>query len=109
MAELKDIYKVYNARGFEIIKIHADKEFEKAEQDLLPVRLRTVDADDHVPKIEHSIQTQKKENRAVCYVMPYKCIPQIMVQEIIKRGNAFLNAFGRKAHHGHWLIATEYH
>jgi hypothetical protein len=94
--ELKQIYKIYNARGFRIIEIHADKEFEKAETDLLPVRLRICGVDDHVPEIERSVQTQKNENRAVCFAMPYKCFPRVMVRELVKQGNEFLNAFGTK-------------
>ena len=52
--------------------------------------------DDHVPEIERLVQTQKNENRTVCHAMPYKCIPRVMIREIIKQGNAFLNAFGTK-------------
>ena len=94
--EMKEVYQKYNARGFKITEVHADKEFEKAENDLLPVRLRVCGVDDHVPEVERSIQTQKNENRTVCYAMPYKCIPRLMVREIIMQGNEFLNAFGTK-------------
>ena len=94
--ELSKVYKIYNARGFQIIEIHADSEFEKIRSSILPIRLKTVATDEHVPEIERSIQTQKNENRAVCYAMPYKCIPRIMVREIVNQGNAFLNAFGDK-------------
>ena len=58
--------------------------------------MRLCGVDDHVPEIERSVQTQKKENRAVCHAMPYKCMPRIMVRELIKQGNEFLNAFGSK-------------
>ena len=94
MKEFRAIFQVYNARGFRIIGIHADNEFEKVKQDLLPVRLRTVGTDEHIPEVERSVQTQKNENRAVCYAMPYKCFPQVMVREIVLQGNVFLNAFG---------------
>ena len=96
LASLKDIFKVYNARGFKIIEVHADNEFDKIEKDILPVRLRTVGVDEHVPEIERSIQTQKNENRAVCHAMPFKCLPRVMIRELVAQGNAFLNAFGNK-------------
>ena len=96
LESLKDIFKVYNARGFKIIEVHADNEFDKIEKDILPVRLRTVGVDEHVPEIERSIQTQKNENRAVCHAMPYKCLPRVMIRELVAQGNAFLNAFGNK-------------
>ena len=94
--ELKDIYKIYNARGFKITDIHADNEFQKVQNEVLPARLQLCGTDDHVPEIERSVQTQKNENRTVCHAMPYKCLPRIMIREIIKQGNAFLNAFGSK-------------
>ena len=94
--ELKAIYKVYNARGFKITDIHADNEFQKIQNEVLPVRLHLCGTDDHVPEIERSVQTQKNENRSVCHAMPYKCLPRIMVRELIAQGNSFLNAFGSK-------------
>jgi hypothetical protein len=94
ISELNTVYKKYNARGFRITDIHADKEFEKIETDILPIRLRTCGVDEHIPEIERSVQTQKNENRATCYAMPYKCLPRIMIRELVKQGNEFLNAFG---------------
>ena len=64
--EMKKTFKTYNARGFRIAGVHADKEFEKVEQDVLPARMQICGVDDHVPEIERSIQTQKNENRSVC-------------------------------------------
>ena len=91
---INDIQKKYHARGFRIIQLHADLEFEKVREDILPIRLMTCGKDDHVPEVERSVQTQKNENRAVCHAMPYRCLPRIMIRELIKQGNAFLNAFG---------------
>ena len=28
--------------------------------------------------------------------MPYKCIPHVMIRELVKQGNKFLNDFGKK-------------
>ena len=28
--------------------------------------------------------------------MPYRCLPRIMIRELVKQGNVFLNAFGNK-------------
>ena len=96
LSELQDIYRIYNARGFKIIEIHADNEFKKIEKNILPIRLRTVGVDEHVPEVERSIQTLKNESRSVCHAMPYKCIPRIMIRELVKQGNEFLNAFGNE-------------
>jgi hypothetical protein len=94
--QLRDIFKIYNARGFQITEVHADSEFAKIGNDILPVRLRTCGTDDHVPEVERSVQTQKNENRSLCHGMPYKCMPRVMLRELIQMGNTFLNAFGSK-------------
>ena len=65
VSELKEIHKIYNTRGFKIVEVHADKEFEKTETDLLPVRLHIYGVDKHVPEIERSVKTQKNENHTV--------------------------------------------
>ena len=101
--ELKKVYQRYNARGFKITDIHADNEFHKIQNEALPVRLHLCGTDDHVPEIERSVQTQKNENRTVCHAMPYKCLPRIMVRELIAQGNEFLNAFGSKDDVGHGM------
>ena len=97
MNELKDVYKVYNSRGFKITDINADQEFRPIAIDALPVRVHICGTDEHVPEIERSVQTQKNQNRAVSYAMPFKCIPRLMVRELISQGNVMLNAFGTKA------------
>ena len=94
--EMKKVFKTYNARGFRITAVHADKEFEKVQNDVLPANMRICGVDDHVPEVERSIQTQKNEHRSVCQAMPYRCIPRIMIRELVKQGNVFLNAFGGK-------------
>jgi hypothetical protein len=92
--ELKDVFKVYNARGFRITEIHGDNEFGKVEKSVLPARLVCCGVDDHVPEIERSIQTMKNDSRTICHAMPYLCYPRTMVRSIIKTGVVFLNAFG---------------
>ena len=80
-----------------MVKVHANKQFEKTETDLLPVILRICGVDEHIPVIEQSVQTYKNENHAVCYAMPYKCIPHIMRREVVNQGNQFPNDFGTKS------------
>ena len=94
LSEINDIFKIYNSRGFKIIEVHADNEFEKISKDILPVRMRLVGTDEHVPEVERSIQTQKNDCRAMCHAMPFKCIPRVMIREMIAQSNTFLNAFG---------------
>ena len=93
VSELKEIFKIYNVRGFRIVEVNSNKEFEKTETDLLPVILRICGVDDNVPEIDRSVQTQKNNNRSVCYAMPYKCIPHVMIIDLVKQGNDYLNTF----------------
>ncbi len=101
--ELNIVKQRYNARGFRIVEIHADNEFSKVENDILPIRLHCCGVDDHVPEVERSVRTQKNENRSVCHAMPYKCIPRVMVRQLILQGNEFLNAFGSEDNIGDGL------
>ena len=101
--EFRSVQRKYHSRGFRITDVHADKEFEKIETEILPARLVCCGVDEHVPEIERSVQTQKNENRSVCQSLPYKCLPKVMVRAIIKQGNAFLNAFGNGKILGHGL------
>ena len=86
ISEMKTIKQKYHGRGFRIINVYGDIEFEKVENDILPMRLHCCGVDEHVPEVERFIQTQKNENRSLCHAMPYKCIPKIMVREILKQG-----------------------
>ena len=94
--QLNDVFRLYHARGFRIVELHADNEFTKVGNEILPVRLKDCGTDQHVPEIERSVQTQKHETRSVTHAMPYHCIPRVMVREMVDQGNEFLNAFGTK-------------
>ena len=94
LTEMKKVKQIYHSRGFKIINMYADNELHKVKHEILPIRLECCEVDDHVPEVERSIQTVKNESRTLCHAMPYKCIPRIMVREIVKQGNNFLNAFG---------------
>src|SRR6056300_1048521 len=94
LKEIRAVRQIYHSRGFKIVDMYADNEFYKVKQDVLPIRLECCGVDDHVPEVEQSIQTVKNESLTLCHAMPYKCIPRIMVREIVKQGNTFLNAFG---------------
>ena len=49
MNELKEVYKIYNSRGFKITDINADQEFRPIVTDALPVRVHICGTDEHVP------------------------------------------------------------
>ena len=84
LKHIREVQRKYHSRGFRITDIHADSEFEKARNDLLPIRMETCGTDDHVPEVERDIQTQKNQNRSVCHAMPYKCFPKVVLRAIVK-------------------------
>src|SRR5210317_1268682 len=101
MKEIRDVRQIYHSRGFRITDMHTDNEFKAIGNEVLPIRLTCCGVDDHVPEVERSIQTIKNESRTVCHAMPYKCLPRIVVRELIKQGTTFLNAFGNGDIVGH--------
>lgn len=71
LTELKSVYnKRYDAKGFQITEMHANKEFKKIETNVLSIKLQICGIDSNVPEIERSNQTQKNENRATYYAIP---------------------------------------
>ena len=82
--KIKNIRQIYHTRGFRIVDIFAENEFNKVQKEVLPIRLECCGVDDHVLEVERPIQTVENESRTLCHAMPYRCIPRIMVCEIFK-------------------------
>ena len=55
LTKTRSVLKLYQDRGFNIVDIHADKEFKCLKEDLRPIDLTIVGADEHVHDIERSI------------------------------------------------------
>ena len=57
MERISNDLAVYRARGFEVLGLHADNEFECLRNEILPVELDICSMDAHVPEVERSIRT----------------------------------------------------
>ena len=95
---INNVKAIYRKRGFRVIRVHADNEFESLRGDLLadpqhPVDLNTASNDEHVPEIERYIRTVKERARCVWNTMPFKRIPTRMVVELIYSSVFWLNTF----------------
>ena len=90
--QMKTLDNLYASRGFRIHAVHADPEFEKIREDILPMDLITCEAGAHVPEVERSIQTTKNGCRAQTQSMPYRAIPRIMTRALVKMVKDHLNA-----------------
>ena len=47
--EIKNVCRKYHSRGFRVVEIHADNEFEPVADDILPARLVCCGTDEHIP------------------------------------------------------------
>ena len=86
----------YTARGFEVVDVHADKEFECLRESLGNVSLEICGPDEHVPEVERSIRTMKETIRATAHGLPYRRLPKLMVTELVAMATRCLNVFPRE-------------
>ena len=88
----KSIFE-YTKRGFEVVDVHADKEFECLRESLGNVSLEICGPDEHVPEVEHSIRTMKETMRATAHGLPYRRLPKLMIAELVAMATCCLNGF----------------
>jgi hypothetical protein len=96
---LDQILHHYNRAGSVIRTLHCDGEFrgmmEQVEDDL-DVKMNFTNAQDHVPEAERNNQTIKERIRAAYHRLPYKAIPQIMINYLAMIQANQLNLFPTK-------------
>ena len=93
LPKLRSVLRLYEARGFRVSDIHADREFECLHSSLLPVELNTVAPDSHVGEVERSIRTIKERLRSTVHGLPYKRLPKLLVHSIVSDAVRCLNLF----------------
>ena len=93
---LREVLHIYQTRGFEVIDIHADSEFEPLRNDLLPILLHTVAKDDHVGDIENSAKVIKEDTRTIVHELPFKKLPKTLLVDLVKQAVRNVNLFPHK-------------
>jgi hypothetical protein len=93
LQETLQIVKLYESRGFNVVNIHADIEFECLRDDLLPINCDITPNDAHVSEVERSIRTIKERVRGDIHELPYKRLTRIMIVELVRRAVRCLNQF----------------
>ena len=83
----------YTRCGFEIVDIHADKEFECLRESLGNVSLEICGPDEHVPEVERSIMMMKETMRAMAHGLPYRRLLKLMIVELVAMATRCLNGF----------------
>jgi hypothetical protein len=91
--ETQAVINMYKARGFNISRVEADREFFCITNDILPTTLNVADADDHVHEVERSIRTVKERTRCTVQGLPFKRIPKAMMRAAIEGAHKALNQF----------------
>jgi len=92
-AEFQHAMRLYQARGFNIVDVHCDMEFECVQHDFLPTTVNLTPRDAHVGEIERSIRTIKERIRADIHSLPFRRLPKIMIVELVRRAIILLNQF----------------
>jgi len=66
----QDVANLYESRNSNLIKLHADMEFECLKTSILPTQLHVVSQGEHVPEVERSVCTMKKGADPLSMVCP---------------------------------------
>ena len=96
LKETRKIVQLYEQRGFEIMDIHADHEFACIRDDIAPIILDTVPADEHVGEIERSIRTTKERVRCTIHGLPYRRYTKVMIIDLVHTSVHSLNQIPAK-------------
>ena len=83
----------YTKRGFEVMDIHADKEFECLRELMGNVFLEICGPDEHVPEVERSIRTMKETMRATAHGLLYCRLLKLMIAKLVAMATHCLNGF----------------
>ena len=88
---------MYKARGFQITKTHADKEFTSLQDPLLKldnIQLNIAATNEHVLEIERAIRTIKEPNRSTVSGLPFKhYYPTVLKKALVSHAASWLNMF----------------
>ena len=83
---IKEAINVYHSKGIYVHNLNTDNEFECINDDILPVQLHVVAAEEHVGDVERSIRTVKEGTVCDIQRLPYTHYPRAMDRGyVIKR------------------------
>ena len=93
LTSLRQVFQIYESRGFNISHLLADSGFQGISRGILPTRLNPASAGEHVPEIERSVRTLKERVRSTIHGLPYRSHPILLLEGIIRHNNTWLNWF----------------
>ena len=83
LSRTQTVLDLYAARGFKVEHIRVDRQLECLEESLRPIHLHIAAPGQHVPEVERTIRTLKKDIRTTVDGLPYKCFTHLMVRHAI--------------------------
>ena len=92
----KPVLAMYKSRGFNILDLHPNMEFECIRNNILPSRLNVTAAANHAGKVERSIRTKKERVRTTIHGLPFKRLPKVMIPKLVYHAAKGLNQFPAK-------------
>ncbi|CAJ1950718.1 unnamed protein product [Cylindrotheca closterium] len=90
---LQKVIALYSRRNFKVISILGDPEFEPLEQEFPNIQVDCCGADEHEPTIERFIRTIKDRVRSNYNMLPFRRIPKLILEYLIRNAVFWLNAF----------------
>ena len=104
---LTSVINLYKSRGFTINTIFGNYEFEL----LRPwhPNLNTTAADKHVTDIKRHMRTIKDSTQSTYRLLPFRCLPQIALIDLVKKAVFWLNAVAPNQGWHHWTIFAPLH
>jgi hypothetical protein len=101
IAALKNVFRLFRQRGFQVTVAEADPEFAPmkdaiAGDDALQAHLNCCSEDEHVPQIERRIRTIKERVRCIVNTVPFTYLPRTLVTQLVGACVYWLNIFPPK-------------
>jgi len=95
---IEQLIQAYQARGFKIQPILADRQFQHIQQIIgqKGIKLNICAANEHVPEIERYIRTVKERVRSIATVLPFERYPPRLIVEMVYNCIFWLNSFPHK-------------
>jgi len=95
MTSIQQIVREYHARGFHVTAILADGGFEciKNSRAEMGISLNVTSRNEHVPKVETYIRTEKERVRALAVSLPFKYYLPRLLAEMVYVVVFWLNSF----------------
>jgi len=107
---MQNVMNVYEARGYNIVQICADGEFEMLRNSFLPATLEIAAQGIHVPEVERSIRVLKDDFRTAFHGLPFRTLPKILIKylllHIVRLRNMFPNPNGLDPVHSPSMLVT---